>query len=281
MVVAVDRDFVHAFAEDGGIGQAVAGDEDVLVVFGVGARHVRGAHEEFAQENHGQNDAHDTQRVGHGAAQRGAVGVHPHLLQGLLCGTQRRGVGRRAAEDARHVGHRDLEGVAQPHGQRRAEQYDGDGRRHQPQPIDAHRAEKARSHLQTEGVDEDHQSETFGVGQHRRVERQPEVSGHDPHEEDESRAERDSEEADLAQSDADRRDERDHHDGLQCRVLDEQFFKPFHPVVVENAAKVGQIFGIAAFLPDEKHSEYGRRHRFVCYIATIRPGVNTETPSRL
>ena len=98
----------------------------------------------------------------------------------------------------------------------------------QPQSVDAHRAEEARSHLQAEGIDEDHQSETLGIGQHRRVERKPEMPGQNAHEEDEGRSERDSEKADLSQSDTDRRDERNHHDGLQSRVLDEQFFKPFH-----------------------------------------------------
>ena len=48
-----------------------------------------------------------------------------------------------------------------------------------------------------------------------------------------------------------------------ARVLDEQFFKPFHLFVVETAAKVGQIFRIAAFLPNEKCSEYGREYHSV------------------
>lgn len=39
-------------------------------------------------------------------------------------------------------------------------------------------------------------------------------------------------------------------------MLDEQFFKPFHLFAVEIAAKVGQIFRIAAFLPYEKYSVY-------------------------
>ena len=109
------------------------------------------------------------------------------------------------------------------------DRHDGDGGGDEPQSVGAHRTEETRSHLQTESVDEDHQSETFGVGQHRRVEREAEMPGQNAHEEDEGRAERDPEEADLSQSDTDRRDERNHHDGLQSRVLDEQFFKPFHP----------------------------------------------------
>lgn len=147
------------------------------------------------------------------------------------------GVGRSAAQDARHVGHRDPEGVAQGYGKRRAEQDDGDGWRDEAQPVGPHRAEETRSDLQSEGIDEDDQSEILGVDQHRGVERQPEVSGEDAHEEDEGRAERDAEEADLAQTDADRRDERDHHDGLQGRMFDQERFKPFHPMRTVNRCK--------------------------------------------
>ena len=95
-----------------------------------------------------------------------------------------------------------------------------------------HRAEKARADLQAEGIDEDDEAEILGIGEHRRVERQSEVPGQNAHEEDEGRAERDAEEPDFSQSDADCRDERNHHDGLQGRMLDEQIFKPFHPNLV-------------------------------------------------
>ena len=93
---------------------------------------------------------------------------------------------------------------------------------------------ESRPDLQSEGVDEDDESEILGIGQHRGVERKPEMPGENTHKEDEGRAERDPEEADLAQPDADRRDERDHDDGLQGRVFDEQFLKPFHPVAVRG-----------------------------------------------
>ena len=104
--------------------------------------------------------------------------------------------------------------VTHGYGQECSEQYDGDGGGDEPQPVGAHRTEEARSHLQAQGVDENHQSETLGVGEHRRVERQPEMPGQDAYEEDEGRAERNPEEADFSQSDAERRDERNHHDGL-------------------------------------------------------------------
>ena len=89
MVVALSGYFVYALAEYGRVSQVVAGNEDVFPVFGVRLRHVGGADEEFADEDDGQDDAHYTQRISHGAAQGGAVGVDAHLLQRLLRGAER------------------------------------------------------------------------------------------------------------------------------------------------------------------------------------------------
>ena len=188
----------------------------------------RSAHEELPHEDNRQNDPHDAQRIGQCAAQRRAVGVEPQLLEGLLRGAECRGVGRRTAENARHVGHRDSEGVAHPHGQCRAQQRQSDGRQQQPHAVGAQRAEEAGADLQSEGVDEENQSEALGVDEHRGVEREAEVAGQNADEEDEGRAERDAADADFAQSDAEDRDERNHDDGLQRRVFDEQISEPFH-----------------------------------------------------
>ena len=221
MVVALRGDLVDAFAEDGGVGQVVAGDEDVLAVLGVRFGHVRRPDEDLADEDDGQNDAHHAQRIGHGAAQGGAVGVDAHLLQRLLRGAERRGVGRGSAEDAGRVGHGDVQREAHAYGERGADQHYGDGRRQQAQAVGAQRVEETRPDLQTEGVDEDDESETFGIGQHLRVDRESEMPGQNAGEEDERHAQRYAEKADFTESDADRRDERDHHDGLQRRMFDE------------------------------------------------------------
>ena len=98
---------MDAPAEERGVGDVVAGDEDVLAVLGIGSGEVRGADEELAQQGDGQDYADDAQRVGYGTAQGGAAVIHAQLLEDLLGGTQGRGVGRGAAEDARHVGHGD------------------------------------------------------------------------------------------------------------------------------------------------------------------------------
>ena len=221
VVVALRSDLVDAFAEDGRVGQVVAGDEDVFPVFGVRLRHVGGADEELADEDDGQDDAHHAQRIGHGAAQGGAAGVDAHLLQRLLRRSERRGVGRGAAQDARHVGHRDVQRIAHCHGQPRAEQYYRKGGRHQAQSVGAQRVEEAGADLQAEGVYEDDEPEALGIVQHRRVDRQSEMPGQDPCEKDECHAQRDAEDAYPAEGDPDRRNERNNHDGLQGRVFDE------------------------------------------------------------
>ena len=190
-------------------------------MLGVRFGHVRRPDEDFADEDDGQNDAHHAQRIGHGAAQGGAVGVDAHLLQRLLRGAERRGVGRGSAEDAGRVGHGDVQREAHAYGERGADQHYGDGRRQQAQAVGAQRVEETRPDLQTEGVDEDDESETFGIGQHLRVDRESEMPGQNAGEEDERHAQRYAEKADFTESDADRRDERDHHDGLQRRMFDE------------------------------------------------------------
>ena len=158
-------------------------------MFGVGARQIGGADECPADEKQGQDYPHHTHRVGEGAAQGGAVGLLSEQLERLLGGTQGRGVGRGAAQNARHAGHGDSESVAQPYGGSGAERDDRDGGEQQAHAVGAHRAEETGSHLQPEGIDEQHEAETLDVGQHRRVDRQSAVSGQNPHEEDERRSE--------------------------------------------------------------------------------------------
>ena len=72
-------------------------------------------------------------RQGHGAAQGGAVGVDAPLLQRLLRGAERRGVGRGSAEDAGRGGHGDVQREAHAYGERGADQHYGDRRRQQAQ----------------------------------------------------------------------------------------------------------------------------------------------------
>lgn len=114
-----------------------------------------------------------------------------------------------------------MQRIAHCHGQPRAEQYYGQSRRHQAQPVGAQRVEETGADLQAEGVYEDDEPEALGIVQHRRVDRQPEMPGQDTGEKDECHAQRDAEDAYPAEGDPDRRNERNNHDGLQGRVFDE------------------------------------------------------------
>lgn len=62
MVVAVCRDVADAFTDDAGVGNLEFDDEDILFMFGVRLRNVRGPGEEFAYGDDAQNHAYDTQR---------------------------------------------------------------------------------------------------------------------------------------------------------------------------------------------------------------------------
>ena len=104
MVVAVCRDVADAFTDDAGVGNLEFDDEDILFMIGVRLLTGRGPGEEFAYGDDAQNHAYDTQRVGQCTAQRGVVAVPLHPREHLLCRTERRGVGRGAAQDARHGG---------------------------------------------------------------------------------------------------------------------------------------------------------------------------------
>ena len=218
-VVAVFGDLVHALAEYGRVGQVVAGDEDVLAVLGVGPGKVRGADEELAYDDQRQNHAHHAQRIGQRAAERGAVGGHSQLFEGPLRRTQRGGVGRGAAEDAGHVGDRDVQREAQRHGQQSPGQHQQDGRRDEAGPLAAQRVEESRPYLQPECVDEKHQPEALGVDEHLRIDRKAEVACQDADEKDEGGAQGDAAEPYLAQPDSQGRDQRQDHHGLQRRML--------------------------------------------------------------
>lgn len=166
-------------------------------MFGVRLRNVRGPGEEFAYGDDAQNHAYDTQRVGQCTAQRGVVAVQLHLREHLLCRTERRGVGRGAAQDACHVAHGNTGRIAEPYGQCRTCQDDERGERNQPDAARAERTEETGADLQSQCIDEEYEPETFGESQHRRIDRESEMARCDADEENERHAERNSEKRTL------------------------------------------------------------------------------------
>ena len=130
--------------------------------------------EKQSHQPHGQQNAADTKRIGHGVA-------HPHLIDGikrhakvaqdLLPGPQRRRVGYRAGEDTEHHGKRDIEQFMQDRGDQAAENDDQNSEEVQPQAGDAQRGEEARPHLNTDGIHEENQAKFLNKVQHRAAER--------------------------------------------------------------------------------------------------------------
>lgn len=140
---------------------------------GLGRCEVLRPHPQPAHDEDGQNHPYDAQRIGHRAAQRRAVGGNPQLVERLLRRTERRRVGRRAAQHAHHFGQRHGGDAAQQHRHAGSDGDDAQPLQVEPHAAPVERAEETGPHLQPERVDEEHQSETLGVFEHRLIDRQP------------------------------------------------------------------------------------------------------------
>lgn len=101
MVVAVCRDVADAFTDDAGVGNLEFDDEDILFMFGVRLRNVRGPGEEFAATAMMPRITPTTPANWSSRPTWHCYCLH--LREHLLCRTERRGVGRGAAQDACHV----------------------------------------------------------------------------------------------------------------------------------------------------------------------------------
>ena len=118
--------------------------------------------EDGPNHQHRGDDADYTQRIGGGIAQ-GNLGdfgdrtVEPQLRQGLLCGTQSRGVGNGTRENTHHHGHAHLVFVEEVDAERHSnvENYNTHGQHIEGEPASLERGEEAGSHLQTDGVNKE------------------------------------------------------------------------------------------------------------------------------
>ena len=221
-------DLAHGHAEYAGIVYLEGCDVGAVRVAGFGRGQVARPHPEAAHHENGQDHPYDTQRIGHRAAQRRSVGGNSQLVERLLRRTQRRRVGRRAAQYAHHFGERYGGDATQEDRHAGADCYDAESQQVESHAAPVERTEKARSHLQSERVDEEHQSEAFGIFEHLFVDRQPEVTGQNSHEEDERDAQRDAADAHLAQCHACGADQGDDDHRLQRRMFHEKGIDPLH-----------------------------------------------------
>lgn len=86
----------------------------VIIRSGVDDKIVR-PDEELTDEDHGEDDAYHTQRIGDRRCQCRAGTANSCMLKGLLSRTECRRIGGGSAENTHHIGHRDLHGVGKCH----------------------------------------------------------------------------------------------------------------------------------------------------------------------
>ena len=214
-------DLQQGLPDNGRIQDPVRGD---IGHFGPSATvfQVNGLDDGLPQQDHCQDDPHDAQRIGHGASQGRRSAVHPELVQRLLCGTQRRGIGRRPAEDADHIRQGDLRHVTESDG------HDGSQCDHaHSQDVQFHSAlaesiEKTGTDLQAQGINEDDQAEILCEGEHVGIDGKPQVSGQDSAEENEGHSQGDTCDPDASQQQAGDDDQEDHHHSLQGGLRKQQ-----------------------------------------------------------
>ena len=151
---------------------------------------VGGLHKELAHDDHGQNDTHDTQRIGDGTAQGGASTLQSHLLQGLLGGTQSRRIGSGSAKNTNHVGHVHGQNVAQKDGHERTRKDDGQPPEVELDTFVAQRTEEVGAYIEAKRVDKHGESEALGKEQDVVIERETIVTADDTDEENKGYAER-------------------------------------------------------------------------------------------
>ena len=177
--------------------------------------HVQGV----ADEDHRQDDAHHTQRVGHGVAQ-GDVRVADArgIGIGLLRGAQSGGVGHGAREDADHRGDRRPGHHMDDVGRQHAEQHDRRGAAHERHPAVLERREESRADLQADREDEEDQTEFLDEVPHLGIDRHAEVTGDDADEEDPGDAQRHALDLDLSEQDAERDDQGERQHGVRDAV---------------------------------------------------------------
>ena len=235
---------------------------------------------ELPDQQEGQYHPHHAERICHGTAQGGPLGRKPELVDGLLGGAERRGVGGGPAEDADHVGHRDGQQIAEG---------DGCGRpgKHKPQPQHvelyspgAERAEESRAHLKAKLVDKQHEAEVLGVFQYRRVDGQAEVSGHDTGEEHKRDPQRDAADTQLPQSKPDGDDDRDDTHGLQGRLLEKQTLKPIHTanlhiIFLMPAFHTRKLWICRHFLPEFNQHPLANVLNGVCVDSVTAANIST------
>ena len=175
----------------------------------------------IADEDHRQDDADHTQRIGHGVTHGdGGIADARGIGIGLLCGTQTGRVGHGAREHAHHGGNRRAGHHVDHVGYRYAQQHDRRGAAHELQTSLLERGEEARADLQTDREDEEYQSELLHEVPDLRIDRHSEMAQRDSDEQNPRDAERYASDPDPAQQDAERDGQGECQNGMRDAVTD-------------------------------------------------------------
>ncbi len=183
---------------------------------------VAGLDEALADEHHGDDDAHHTERIGDSRGQGHTVRRQAQHIQRLRGRAKGRRVGGGATEQAHHVGQADTRDGHQGKGKQGARDDDGQAPQVERHALMAERPEDVGAHVEAETIDKHREAEGLGIVEHRGVDGQPQVAGQDADEEDESHAQRDSHHLDLAQGHAYGNDQRNDNHRLGGRVDGEE-----------------------------------------------------------
>ena len=182
---------------------------------------------------HGQDDADNAKRIGHGVAQPslghsrfGRAGGH--FAKGLAGGGQGGGIGGRAAVESHSRG----QGQAAPEMKRGGnpgpEQDDQGGHGVQAQPPTAQGIDKPRPDLHADGVHKQYQSEFTNEFENVMLQGQAEMAGGQSAEQHAADPEAHAPDAEAAQGQPDSRHKAQHRHGLDRGRIDEKLRKPTH-----------------------------------------------------
>ena len=188
--------------------------------------------EQGLEDDHAEYDPDQAERVSDGAGGGHLVGgertCRVNLEQGLLRGSEHRGVGGGSCEQARGDRHGDACQAADQHGERSPGEEHCEGQDVEFDAAFFEGREEARAYLEAKRIDEQHQTEVLCEGEHLRVHGQAEMSCEDAGEEDECHAEADSLELQLvAQQPYDAYQRQDEY-RLGVGLLSEYVDQPVH-----------------------------------------------------
>ena len=202
VLVGTLGEVLNLLAVKGGVHHFIFADIGMVGLVARAHLEVGGAHQEAAQHHHHQDDAHHTEGIGDGGTQGERPGGFAHLMQRLLGGTQRRGVGCGSAEQTHHVGQIDSGERHQHDGEERTQEYHAQRPQIEGQSFTTERTEEVGAHAETQHIDKDDQSEGLGVSQTLGIDGHADMSGKNTNKKHESHAQRHAHQAHLAQGEA-------------------------------------------------------------------------------